>query len=103
MEKQTFESLIVSVETWAQTKGILDKATPMAQGLKTLEEVTEMLNAIRTNDNNELIDAIGDVIVTLIIQAKMNNLNIVLCLQSAYNVISNRKGKMINGVFVKDN
>jgi NTP pyrophosphatase (non-canonical NTP hydrolase) len=103
MKNYTFESLTVSVEEWAEAKGIMANATPMAQGLKTLEEVTELLNAIRTNNNPEIQDAIGDIIVTLIIQAKMNNLNIVDCLESAYNIIAKRKGKMVNGVFVKDN
>jgi NTP pyrophosphatase (non-canonical NTP hydrolase) len=100
--KQTFEELEVQVIQWARDKGILEKATPMAQGLKTLEEVTEMLNAIRTKNNDELIDSIGDVLVTVIIQAYMNNLSTIDCLQTAYNVIAKRKGTMQNGVFVKE-
>lgn len=98
----TFEQLEAHVIDWAREKGILDKATPMAQGLKTLEEVTEMLNAIRTDDRDELIDAIGDVIVTVIIQSELNGLKTSECLQSAYDVISKRKGQMVNGVFVKE-
>jgi NTP pyrophosphatase (non-canonical NTP hydrolase) len=99
---KNFEDLNSLVIEWAREKGILEKATPMAQGLKTLEEVTEMLQAIRTNDKSELIDAIGDSVVTLIIQAELNAVNIVDCLSSAYNVISKRNGMMINGVFVKE-
>ena len=90
------------VEQWAKDKGILDKATPMAQALKTLEETTELLIAINNNDRDEIIDAIGDIMVTLIIQCKMQDLTLEECLQSAYNVISKRKGKMINGQFVKE-
>ena len=90
------------VEQWAKEKGILDKATPMAQALKTLEETTELLTAINNNDRAEIIDAIGDIMVTLIIQCKMQDLTLEECLQSAYNVISKRKGKMINGQFVKE-
>jgi NTP pyrophosphatase (non-canonical NTP hydrolase) len=102
MNTNKFEELVVLVEQWAEEKGILEKATPMAQGLKTLEEVTEMLNAIRTDDKSELIDSIGDVIVTVIIQARLNGVNVVECLSSAYYVISKRKGSMVNGVFVKE-
>jgi hypothetical protein len=40
--------------------------------------------------------------VTLIIQAKMQGLDLNECLGSAYNVISKRTGKMVNGTFVKD-
>jgi NTP pyrophosphatase (non-canonical NTP hydrolase) len=91
-----------AVETWAEEKGILSKATPMAQALKTLEETTELCTAINSNDRAEIIDAMGDIMVTLIIQAKMQGLKLEECLESAYNVISKRTGKMVNGVFVKD-
>ncbi len=91
-----------AVEHWAKEKGILDKATPMAQALKTLEETTELCTAINSNDRAEIIDAMGDIMVTLIIQAKMQNISLEQCLESAYNVISKRKGKMINGQFVKE-
>ena len=95
--------LQTDIEKWAQEKGILDKATPMAQALKTLEETTELCTAINNNDRAEIIDAIGDIMVTLIIQAKMQALSLEKCLESAYNVISKRTGKMVNGQFVKDN
>jgi len=90
------------VETWAHEKGILVKATPMAQALKTLEETTELCTAINNDDRAEIIDAMGDIMVTLIIQAKMQGLSLEECLESAYHVISKRTGKMINGQFVKD-
>jgi NTP pyrophosphatase (non-canonical NTP hydrolase) len=91
------------VEQWAADKGILEKATPMAQALKTLEECTELCTAINKNDRHEIIDAIGDIMVTLIIQAKMQGLSLEECLESAYNVISKRTGKMVDGQFVKNN
>ncbi len=95
--------LEAAVEGWAQEKGILAKATPMAQALKTLEETTELCTAINNDDRAEVIDAMGDIMVTLIIQAKMQDLSLEGCLESAYNVISKRTGKMVNGQFVKDN
>jgi NTP pyrophosphatase (non-canonical NTP hydrolase) len=91
-----------AVETWAEEKEILSKATPMAQALKTLEECTELGVAVNNNDRAEIIDAMGDIMVTLIIQAKMQGLKLEECLESAYNVIAKRTGKMINGQFVKD-
>ena len=91
-----------AVESWAEEKGILEKATPMAQALKTLEETTELCTAINADDREEIIDAMGDIMVTLIIQAKMQNVSLEYCLKSAYNVISKRTGKMVNGQFVKD-
>ena len=91
------------VEQWAADKGILEKATPMAQALKTLEEATELCVAVNADNREEIIDAIGDIMVTLIIQAKMQDVSLENCLESAYNVISKRTGKMVDGQFVKNN
>ena len=91
-----------AVEDWAEDKGIFSKATPMAQALKTLEETTELCTAINSNDKAEIVDAMGDIMVTLIIQARMQNISLEECLESAYHVISKRTGKMVNGQFVKD-
>jgi len=90
------------IHQWATDKGIFANSTPIKQALKTQEEVTELLNAIVDKDQYEVKDAIGDIVVTVIIQAHMHGYGLQDCLQSAYDVISKRKGKMINGQFVKD-
>ena len=97
-----FENLVHSVEQWAQDKGILSHATPIGQAMKTIEEAQEIADAIENEDKDEIIDGIGDTLVTLIIQAKMQRLDLLDCLESAYNVIANRTGKIKNGQFVKD-
>ncbi len=97
-----FEKLEQLVLEWANNKGIMDNSTPLDQFGKTSEEVDELYEALMTNDALETKDAIGDIVVTLIIQAKMQNLTINECLQHAYKIISKRKGKMVDGVFVKD-
>lgn len=60
------------------------------------------MDAIDKENRDETIDALGDILVTLIIQAKMQNVDLLNCLQSAYNVISKRTGVMKDGMFVKD-
>jgi NTP pyrophosphatase (non-canonical NTP hydrolase) len=100
--KDYFE-LECAIEVRAEEKGILAKATPIKQAMKTQEELTELCNAILNDDKEEIKDAIGDIVVTLIIQAKMQGLTIEECLNTAYDVISKRTGQMINGQFVKDN
>ena len=97
-----FKELETSILKWALEKGILSKGTPTGQAEKTIEEAQEILNAIKVNDRVEIADGIGDTLVTLIIQSHMQNLNIIDCLEQAYSTIVNRTGKMINGVFVKD-
>lgn len=93
------EALVIA---WATQKGIIENGTAIAQASKTIEEVNELVQAITVDDREEIIDALGDILVTIIIQAEMQGLKLTDCLESAYNVISKRTGKMVNGQFVKD-
>lgn len=168
-------TLIKKVEQWADDKGIIEKSSPLKQHSKTLEEVVELYDAVVDKDFEEIKDAIGDIQVTLIIQCKLNKIDVLNlinnakyeydsardrqpdwaaldlyevsllqefageltrdiifddlpsielnigrmflsllllchevglelenCLQTAYSVISKRSGKMINGIFVKE-
>ena len=97
-----YETLAMRVEKWAKDKGILDKATLVTQAYKTLEEATELLDAANTNHPFEYRDALGDVVVTLIIGAKMSGNNLMDCLEDVLNVIEKRTGVIQNGQFVKD-
>ena len=99
---KNYNELQALVIAWATQKGILDKGTPLAQCGKTFEEVEELETAILDGDKAEIIDALGDILVTIIIQAEMHGLNLIECLESAYDVISKRTGKMVDGTFVKD-
>ena len=93
--------LVNLVEEWAKEKH-LDKAEPEKQMLKVIEEVGEVGASLARNNENDLRDGIGDVVVTLIILAMQNNMDLYECLNQAYSEIKNRQGKMINGVFVKE-
>jgi len=90
-----------AIQDWAEEKGIFDTGTPIKQALKTLEEVNELCSAIIDNNKEEIKDALGDIMVTILIQATMQNLELEDCLESAYNIIKKRTGKMVNGQFVK--
>lgn len=87
---------------WAEARGIFDKATPVGQATKTLEEAVELLDAINKDDRVALMDAIGDVFVTIVLQARLNGLAIAECIDAAYEQIKDRKGRMEGGVFVKE-
>ncbi len=113
-----YKQLEEKVIEWAAEKGILQKATPYTQSLKSKEEVDELVEACQAqlsgqesfvnskgksvNTKEEIVDALGDVLVTLIIGAEMQGLRLEDCLESAYNVISKRTGKMVDGQFKKD-
>lgn len=99
MEYRELEQLVIK---WADEKGIFEKGTPSAQCDKTLEEVMELSTALHNDDKVEIKDALGDILVTIIIQAEMQGLELEDCLLTAYNVISKRKGTMVDGQFVKE-
>lgn len=115
MKYNELEPLVIQ---WAENKGILALATPFAQAKKTEEETNELIEACLAqqggfetfvnskgklvNTQEELKDALGDILVTIIIGAELQGLKLEDCLEAAYNVISKRKGSMINGQFVKD-
>ena len=87
---------------WGTKKGIVTGSTQMTQAIKTLEEVAELFEAINKGDREAQIDAYGDIVVTLLMGCAIADFNLVECMEHAYNVISKRKGKMVDGMFVKD-
>lgn len=94
-------SLIEKVEKWFIDRG-LDKAEPTKQMLKLFEELGEVASGMARNDINEIKDGIGDVLVVLIGLSMQLGISVEECLAIAYNEIKDRKGKLINGVFVKE-
>jgi len=90
------------IRSWATDKGIYDKGNARTQYLKLMEESGELAEALLKNDEAEIQDAIGDMIVVLTSIAKFKGMFIEDCIKSAYDVIAKRTGKMINGTFVKD-
>ncbi len=90
------------IREWAEDKGIYQKGDAKTQYIKFLEESGELAKSILKDDEHEFIDAIGDCVVVLTNLAKLKGYNIEDCINSAYNVISKRTGKMKNGTFVKD-
>ena len=90
------------IRDWANERGLYDKGDTKTQYLKLMEEAGELGRAILKNDQDEFVDAIGDMVVVLTNLARLGGTSIEHCIDQAYNVISKRTGKMINGTFVKD-
>lgn len=101
LDKVGFGTLVGLVEYWSIEKG-LHKSDPKSQYLKVSEEVAEIAAALSRGQEHELKDGIGDSIVTLIILAQQVGTNIEDCLEIAYGEIADRKGKMVDGIFVKE-
>jgi phosphoribosyl-ATP pyrophosphohydrolase len=91
------------VEVWGHARGIIQNGKPMGQAIKTSEEVNELLDAINRDDKEAIKDAVGDIFVTLLMQCAIQGFTATEALQSAYEVIKDRKGFLRpDGVFVKD-
>ena len=91
-----------AIRSWAHERGLYNKGDVKTQYVKLQEEAGEVARAIIKNDIPELKDGIGDMVVVLTNLAHLAGLEIEDCIQSAYDVISKRKGSMINGSFVKN-
>ena len=91
------------IRDWADARGIYEHGDPKTQYLKLMEEAGELGRAILKENEDEQVDAIGDMVVVLTNLSELLGLNIEDCIESAYEVISKRTGKMKNGTFVKDN
>ena len=90
------------IRKWADDRGLYDKGDTKTQYCKLMEEAGELGRAILKEDNAEFVDAIGDMVVVLTNMAHLGGVSIEHCIDSAYNVIAKRTGKMVNGTFVKD-
>jgi len=93
--------LTKKIEKWAEERG-LDVADPKAQMLKVTEEIGEVAGALARNDIDSLRTEIGDAVVTLTILAMQLDLDLHECTNAAYQKIMYRNGKLINGVYVKE-
>ena len=90
------------IREWATEKGIYDKSDAKKQYEKLDEEVHELFTGILKNDKDEIADAIGDCVVCLVNIAHLSGLPFEDCVNYAYKEISERSGKMVNGMFVKN-
>jgi NTP pyrophosphatase (non-canonical NTP hydrolase) len=87
---------------WAEARNLLRPENAQAQMCKILEEVGETAGALLKKDRQGLIDGIGDSLVTLIIFAAQNGFTPEECLEAAWQEIKDRKGKTVDGSFIKE-
>ena len=90
------------IRDWAGERGLYTKGDKKTQFCKLMEEAGELGRAVLKDDKEEFVDAIGDMVVVLTNMAHLGGTTIEKCIDTAYEVISKRTGKMVNGTFVKD-
>ncbi len=90
------------IRDWADERGLYDKGDTKTQFCKLMEEAGELGRAVLKDNQVEFVDAIGDMVVVLTNMAMLGGTSIETCIDAAYDEIKNRKGKMVNGTFVKN-
>lgn len=95
------ESSIKNVINWHHERNLIDGSDDKQQVLKLMQEVGELSDSICKSAFP--IDDIGDIIVILINIAERNDLSLKECIDHAFGDIKDRKGMMVDGIFVKEN
>lgn len=99
----SYADVEMKIIQWAEARRIIPNSTPETQLLKAVSELGELADATIKKDRAEVIDAVGDVMVCLVNYCALQDLNLVSCMEVAYDTIKNRKGTLLpNGVFVKE-
>ena len=96
------EDRFQKIRDWADERGLYDKGDTKTQFCKLMEEAGELGRAVLKDNQAEFVDAIGDMVVVLTNMAMLGGTSIETCIDAAYDEIKNRKGKMVNGTFVKN-
>jgi NTP pyrophosphatase (non-canonical NTP hydrolase) len=89
------------ITQWAGARDLL-AADPFKQTLKLGEEFGELCQGLAKGNRDLVIDSIGDMFVVLTILSEQLGVTIEYCAAAAYDEIKDRRGKMVNGVFVKE-
>ena len=99
----SYADIEMQVIRWGEARQIVQNSNPRAQAIKTLEEVGELMQAIADNDRNGMIDAYGDILVTLVMGCATADLDLVKCFAHAFEQIKDRTGTLgPDGIFYKD-
>lgn len=99
----SYTDLEIKVVQWAEARRIIPHSTPATQLLKALSELGELADATIKGDREAVQDGVGDVMVCLINFCALQDIELVSCLEIAYDAIKHRKGTLLaNGVFVKE-
>jgi len=98
-----YSMIEMDVIRWGEDRKIVQHSTPYAQAQKTQEELNELFDAIVAKDREAMIDAYGDILVTLVMGCACADLDLVKCFNHAYQQIKDRKGYLSpEGIFVKE-
>lgn len=102
MEKYTMKSLISLTLAWSYERNVIKGSDSKSQLNKLIEEIGELAEGINKKIDKKVKDGLGDMLVVMINIAEQQNLTLQECLEHAYTEIKDRKGIMIDGIFIKE-
>ena len=94
------EHLENNIKAWHHDRNLIDGSTDKDQYLKLIQEAGEL--SANICKGRDIADDIGDMIVVLINIAERNDLSLTTCMEKAWQDIKDRKGRMVDGIFVKE-
>jgi len=99
----SYADVEIKIIQWSEARKIIPNSTPDTQLLKAMSELGELADATIKKDRAGIVDGVGDVMVCLVNYCALQDINLVTCIEKAYEEIKNRKGTLMpNGVFVKE-
>jgi NTP pyrophosphatase (non-canonical NTP hydrolase) len=99
----SYANIEIKIIQWAEARKIIPNSTPDTQLLKAMSELGELADATIKKDREGIVDGVGDVMVCLVNYCALQDIDLVSCMESAYNEIKDRKGTLLpSGVFVKE-
>ena len=99
----SYANIEMKIIQWSESRKIIPNSNPESQLLKAVSEMGELADATIKHDKESVIDAVGDVMVCLINYCVLQDINLVQCMEIAYDQIKNRRGTLLtNGVFQKE-
>lgn len=90
------------IREWAEARNLIEGSTPEKQFVKLVEEIGELGAGLARGNRPAMMDGIGDAVVVLTILAAQIGMDIEDCIAAAYHEIKDRKGRMVDGVFIKE-
>ena len=94
------KELIEKTNKWFEDRNLIQGSTDKDQILKLMQELGELSD--HACKGEDIRDDLGDILVVMLNIMKRNNFTIEECLEMAYNDIKDRKGRMVDGIFVKE-
>ena len=100
-EETETEDITELIKKWAIERD-LQSGNPQAQMLELLKELIKLGNNITKFGEGQILESIGDIYVGSVVLCMQLGLDINDCIKAAYEEIKDRKGKMVEGIFVKE-